>query len=70
MITVVPLNDLNLTYVFFPAQHMIRMRWENLNADERQQMAVLAGKLLQDSAKPNEPWVLKSQVAALMAEVS
>lgn len=49
---------------------MIRMRWENLNADERQQMAAMAGNLLQESAKPNESWVLKSQVAALMAEVS
>lgn len=49
---------------------MVRMRWENLNADERRQMAAMAAKLLEESAKPNEPWVLKSQVAALMAEVS
>jgi len=46
------------------------MRWDNLNTEERQQMTAMAGNLLQESAKPNEPWVLKSQVAALMAEVS
>ncbi|XP_024381271.1 protein HASTY 1 isoform X2 [Physcomitrium patens] len=51
-------------------QHMVRMRWENLNADERRQMAAMAAKLLEESAKPNEPWVLKSQVAALMAEIA
>ena len=49
---------------------MIRMRWEDLSSEERQQMAAMAGNLLQDSARPNENWGLKSQVAALMAEVS
>lgn len=49
---------------------MIRARWDNLNAEERQQMAAMAGNLLQESAKPNESWNTKSQVAALMAEVS
>ena len=49
---------------------MIRMRWEDLTVDERRQMASMACDLLQESARPNEPWVLKSQVAALMAEVS
>lgn len=53
----------------FSAQHLIRMRWESLNVDERQQMVSMAVNLLQESAKPNEPWVLKSQVSALMAEV-
>lgn len=49
---------------------MIRMRWESLSVEERQQMAAMAGNLLQESAKPNEPWSFKSQVAGLMAEVS
>lgn len=63
----------HITLCFFGyliAQHMIRMRWEDLTVDERRQMASMACDLLQESARPNEPWVLKSQVAALMAEVS
>jgi hypothetical protein len=54
----------------FFEQHMIRMRWENLSTEERQQMAAMAGNLLQESANPNEQWSFKNRVAGLMAEVS
>ncbi|KAG0582809.1 hypothetical protein KC19_3G087700 [Ceratodon purpureus] len=51
-------------------QHMIRMRWENLSTEGRQQMTAMAGNLLQESANPNEKWTLKNRVAGLMAEVA
>jgi len=50
-------------------QHLIRMRWDELNPEEQHQMAIMAGNMLQESARPSEPWGLKSQAAALMAEV-
>jgi exportin-5 len=51
-------------------QHLIRMRWDELNPEEQHQMAIMAGNMLQESARPSEPWGLKSQAAALMAEVA
>ena len=50
-------------------QHMVRVRWEEFIAEERSQMTVMAYDLLHECARANDPWVLKSQTAALMAEV-
>lgn len=55
--------------LYLIVQHMVRVRWEELIAEERSQMTVMAYDLLHECARANDPWVLKSQTAALMAEV-
>ena len=61
---------MDLTLVFVFTQHMVRMRWDNLTSEGRQQMTAMAGNLMQESANPSEQWTLKNRVAGLMAEVS
>lgn len=49
---------------------MVRLRWEELNPSERRDFANLAVNMMSEMADPCEEWVLKSQAAALVAEVS
>nr|CAB3473120.1 unnamed protein product [Digitaria exilis] len=50
-------------------QHLVRLRWEELSAAERNEFANLTLNLISDVVGPNEVWALKSQTAALVAEV-
>ncbi|KAK3164357.1 hypothetical protein QOZ80_1AG0016540 [Eleusine coracana subsp. coracana] len=50
-------------------QHLVRLRWDELSATERNEFANLTISLISDVVGPNEVWALKSQTAALVAEV-
>lgn len=50
-------------------QHLVRLRWEEFNPTERRNFASAALDLISDMANPSEEWALKSQTAALVAEV-
>lgn len=47
----------------------MRLRWEELSASERNEFANLTINLISDVVGPDEVWALKSQTAALVAEV-
>ncbi len=48
---------------------MVRLRWEELTSTERRNFANVAVDLMSEIANPCEEWALKSQTAALVAEV-
>ncbi|KAL6615319.1 hypothetical protein ACP70R_037589 [Stipagrostis hirtigluma subsp. patula] len=50
-------------------QHLVRLRWEELSATERNEFANLTISLILEVVGPHEEWVLKSQTAGLVAEV-
>jgi len=50
-------------------QHLVRLRWEELSSEEHKNFAKLSMDLMYDIADPSENWALKSQTAALVAEV-
>lgn len=50
-------------------QHLVRLRWEELNPTEHRNFANVTIDLMSDIANPSEEWALKSQTAALVAEV-
>lgn len=50
-------------------QHLVRLRWEELSPAEHRNFANVAVELMSDMANPCEEWALKSQTAALVAEV-
>ncbi|KAF9605389.1 hypothetical protein IFM89_016966 [Coptis chinensis] len=50
-------------------QHLVRLRWEELNSGERRDFANAALSLISEMAIPCEEWALKSQTAALIAEI-
>ncbi|KAK6911461.1 Exportin-1/Importin-beta-like [Dillenia turbinata] len=50
-------------------QHLVRLRWEELSSTERQNFANVAVDLMSEIASPCEEWALKSQAAALVAEI-
>ncbi|XP_020398269.1 protein HASTY 1 isoform X2 [Zea mays] len=50
-------------------QHLVRLRWEELSAAERNEFANMTINLISDVVGPHEVWALKSQTAALVAEV-
>jgi exportin-5 len=47
----------------------VRLRWEELSVAERNEFANLTINLLSEVIDPREEWALKSQTAALVAEV-
>lgn len=47
----------------------MRLRWDELNSTERRNFANVAVDLMSDIANPCEEWAVKSQTAALVAEV-
>ncbi|MCL7029899.1 hypothetical protein MKW94_009024 [Papaver nudicaule] len=50
-------------------QHLVRLRWEELSSLERRDFAKVAVDLISEMANPSEQWALKSQTAALVAEI-
>ncbi|KAK4850574.1 hypothetical protein QYF36_007942 [Acer negundo] len=56
-------------HAFKMLQHLVRLRWEELSPAERRDFANLAVNLMSEIADPCEEWALKSQAAALVAEI-
>lgn len=50
-------------------QHLVRLRWEELNSMEKRNFANVCIDLMTEITTPCEEWALKSQTAALVAEV-
>ncbi|KAA3486393.1 Exportin-1/Importin-beta-like protein [Gossypium australe] len=50
-------------------QHLVRLRWEEFSPSERRNFSNVAVELMSEIADPCEEWALKSQTAALVAEV-
>lgn len=57
----------NEIHVFL--QHLVRLRWDELSSEEHRNFANVAVELMSEMANPCEEWPLKSQTAALVAEV-
>ncbi|KAK7397264.1 hypothetical protein VNO78_18431 [Psophocarpus tetragonolobus] len=56
-------------HAFKMLQHLVRLRWEELGPAEHKNFANLSIDLMSEIADPCENWALKSQAAALVAEV-
>ncbi|XVF57317.1 hypothetical protein PTKIN_Ptkin06aG0195500 [Pterospermum kingtungense] len=56
-------------HAFKMLQHLVRLRWEELGPLERRNFANAAFELMSEIADPCEEWALKSQTAALVAEI-
>lgn len=56
-------------HAFKMLQHLVRLRWEELDSLERRNFANVALNLVSEMANPGEEWALKSQTAALIAEI-
>lgn len=56
-------------HAFKMLQHLVRLRWEELSPTERRNFANVAVDLMSEIANPCEEWALKSQTAALVAEM-
>ncbi|KAL3516211.1 hypothetical protein ACH5RR_023113 [Cinchona calisaya] len=50
-------------------QHLVKLRWDELNPTEKGNFAKMAVDLMSEMANPCEEWALKSQTAALVAEI-
>ena len=48
---------------------MVRFRWDELGIKDRTEFANATVNMILEMASPSEEWVLKSQTAALVAEV-
>ncbi|XP_010550956.1 PREDICTED: protein HASTY 1 [Tarenaya hassleriana] len=56
-------------HAFKMLQHLVRLRWELLSPQERRNFANVSVELMSEVANPCEEWPLKSQTAALVAEI-
>ncbi|XP_057439439.1 protein HASTY 1 [Lotus japonicus] len=56
-------------HAFKMLQHLVRLRWEELSPAEHRNFANLSVDLMSEIADPGENWALKSQTAALVAEI-
>ncbi|CAN8277120.1 unnamed protein product [Cochlearia groenlandica] len=56
-------------HAFKMLQHLVRLRWEELSPSERRDFAKVSVELMSEIASPCEEWSLKSQSAALVAEI-
>ncbi|CAK8544722.1 unnamed protein product [Lathyrus sativus] len=56
-------------HAFKMLQHLVRLRWEELSPEEHKNFAKLSVELMYEIADPCEDWALKSQTAALVAEI-
>ncbi|KAF5202078.1 Hasty-like protein [Thalictrum thalictroides] len=56
-------------HAFKMLQHLVRLRWEELSSMERRDFENVALNLISEMANPCEEWALKSQTAALIAEM-
>ncbi|PPD68968.1 hypothetical protein GOBAR_DD34150 [Gossypium barbadense] len=61
--------DWNSTPDARKAAHLVRLRWEEFSLSERRNFSNVAVELMSEIADPCEEWALKSQTAALVAEV-
>ncbi|XP_051115306.1 protein HASTY 1 [Andrographis paniculata] len=50
-------------------QHLVRLRWDEINPLDRRNFANVSVDLMSEIASPSEEWALKSQAAALVAEI-
>ncbi|KAJ8747704.1 hypothetical protein K2173_014548 [Erythroxylum novogranatense] len=56
-------------HAFKMLQHLVRLRWEELSPVERRNFANVSVELMSEIANTSEEWALKSQTAALVAEI-
>lgn len=56
-------------HAFKMLQHLVRLRWDELSSSEKQNLANVSIELMPEMANPCEEWALKSQTAALVAEI-
>ncbi|KAF5740577.1 ARM repeat superfamily protein isoform 1 [Tripterygium wilfordii] len=56
-------------YAFKMLQHLVRLRWEELSPTDRRNFSNVTVELMSEFANPCEEWALKSQTAALVAEM-
>ncbi|XP_048226148.1 protein HASTY 1 [Ricinus communis] len=56
-------------HAFKMLQHLVRLRWDELSPMERRNFANVAVELMSEIANSCEEWALKSQTAALVAEI-
>ncbi|KAI9099189.1 hypothetical protein K1719_024956 [Acacia pycnantha] len=56
-------------HAFKILQHLVRLRWDELSPSERKNFANLSVDLMSEITDPCEEWPLKSQTAALVAEI-
>ncbi|KAJ6831112.1 protein HASTY 1 [Iris pallida] len=50
-------------------QHLVRFKWDGFSVTERRDLANVTVNLVSEMVSPDEEWALKSQTAALVAEV-
>ncbi|KAJ6816610.1 protein HASTY 1 [Iris pallida] len=50
-------------------QHLVRIRWDEFSVTEQRDFANVTVNLVSEMVSPHEEWALKSQTAALVAEV-
>ena len=58
-----------MTSYFSWLQHLVRFRWDEFSITEQKEFANVAVNLISEMTSPQEEWALKSQTAALVAEV-
>ncbi|KAL4578086.1 hypothetical protein LXL04_014202 [Taraxacum kok-saghyz] len=56
-------------HAFKLLQHLVRLRWDELSPEERREFAKVSMDLMNEIANSFEEWALKSQTAALIAEI-
>ncbi|CAH1436793.1 unnamed protein product [Lactuca virosa] len=56
-------------HAFKLLQHLVRLRWEELSPEERREFAKVSMDLMNEIANSSGEWALKSQTAALIAEI-
>ncbi|KAJ9541219.1 hypothetical protein OSB04_027725 [Centaurea solstitialis] len=56
-------------HAFKLLQHLVRLRWDELSPEERREFAKVSIDLMNEIANSCEEWALKSQTAALIAEI-
>nr|XP_043632006.1 protein HASTY 1 [Erigeron canadensis] len=56
-------------HAFKLLQHLVRLRWDELTPEERREFAKVSVDLMNEVANGVEEWALKSQTAALIAEI-
>ncbi|XP_024970855.1 protein HASTY 1 isoform X1 [Cynara cardunculus var. scolymus] len=56
-------------HAFKLLQHLVRLRWDELTPEERREFANVSIDLMNEIANSCEEWALKSQTAALIAEI-
>lgn len=58
-----------LIIIYILLQHLVRFRWDEFSISERREFANYTINLVVEVVGSHEEWALKSQMAALVAEV-